>query len=108
MGLAVALDLGRFVKQLPTRTLYSIFAVDRLAGEGLDNGEHATVGEIAVVGDGEHVATGLVLIARHPLPQVARVVATERLHDGEWLDEACPFRPVAEDHIAMQIVAPGV
>ena len=35
--------------------------------------------EIAVVGDGEHVAAGLVLVGRHPLPEVARIVAAGRL-----------------------------
>src|SRR3990170_3304304 len=105
MGFAVALDLGRLVKQLPTRTLHSIFAIDRLAGERLDDWEHATVGKIAVVGDGEQVAAGLVLIGRHPLPQVARVVAAERLHGRERLDEACSFGSVSEDDVAMQIVA---
>ena len=60
------------------------------------------------MGDGEDVTPGLVLIGRHPLPEVARVVAAERLHHRERLDEACPFRPVTENDIAMQIVTAGV
>ena len=78
MGLAVALDLGRLVEPLPLGARLGIFAIDRLAGEGLDHREHAAVGEIAVMGDGEHVAAGLVLVGRHPFPQVARIVAAER------------------------------
>ena len=78
VGLAVALDLRRFVEALPLGAGLGIFAVDRLAGERLDDRKHAAVGEIAVVGDGEHVAAGLVLVGCHPFPQVARIVAARR------------------------------
>ncbi len=56
MGFAVPLNLRCLVKEFPRRTSLSIFEVDRLTGEGLDDGEHATVRKIAVVGDCEHVA----------------------------------------------------
>ena len=108
MGLAVALDLRRLIEALPLRTGLGIFAVDRLAGEGLDDREHPAVGKIAVVGDGEHVAAGLVLVGRHPLPQVARIVAAERAHRDEGLDAAGLVAVVAEDDVAVQIVAAGV
>ena len=86
MCLAVALDLRRLVETLPLRARLGILAVDRLARAGLDDREHAAVGQIAVVRDGQHVAAGLVLVGRHPSPQVARVVAAERRHRDERLD----------------------
>ena len=79
MRFAVALGLRRLVEPFPPGALLDIFLVHRLAGEGLDQREHAAVGQVAVVGDRQHVAAGLVLIGLHPLPQVARIVAAERL-----------------------------
>jgi hypothetical protein len=53
MGLAVALDLGNLVEPLPALAGLGVLAVDGLAGKRLDDGEHATVAQVAVVGDGE-------------------------------------------------------
>ena len=44
----------------------------------------------------------------HPLPQVARIVAAERRQRGERLDQARLRAVVAEDDVAMKIVAAGV
>ena len=108
MRLAVALDLRGFVEALPLRAGLGILAVDLLAGERLDDREHAAVAQVAVVRDGEHVAAGLLLVRGHPLPQVAGIVAAQRLLRGVRLDPAGLVAVVAEDDVAVQVVAAGV
>ena len=108
MRLAVPLDLRRLVDPLPARPGLGVLPVDRPAGERLDDGEHPAVAEVPVVGDREHLAARLLLVGRHPLPQVPRVVAPVRLVDGERLDPARLRAVVPEDHVAMQVVAAGV
>ena len=108
MGLAVALDLRGFVEPLPARAVLGVLPVDRLAGEGLDDREHAAVAEVAVVRDGEHVAAGLLLVGRHPFPEVAGIVAAERRQRGVGLDLAGLVAVVAEDDVAVEVVAAGV
>src|SRR4029453_19211082 len=77
MRLAVALDLRDLVEALAVRPRLGVLPVDGLAREGLDEGEHATVREVAVVGDGEHLPAGLLLVRAHPLPQITWVVAAQ-------------------------------
>ena len=108
MGFAVALDLGRLVETLPLGARLGIFAVDRLSGEGFDDRKHAAIGKIAVMSDGKHVAAGLVLVGCQPLPEVARIVAAERRHRDEGLDPTGLVAIVAEDDVAVQIVAAGI
>ena len=57
--------------------------------------------------DGQHAAAGLLLVGVHPFPQLDRIVAAGRV-DGERLDLARLVGIVAEDHIAMQVVAAGI
>ena len=54
------------------------------------------------------LAAGLLLVGRHPLPEVARVVAAERLLRRVGLDLAGLLAVVAEDDVAVQVVAAGV
>jgi hypothetical protein len=75
VGLAVALDLSDLVEGLPHGALGHVVLVQRRAVPlGLQR-EHDAVGEVAVVGDGEHVAPGLGLVVGQPLPEITRVVA---------------------------------
>ena len=62
MRLAVALDLRGLVERLPAHAVLGIFAVDPLAGERLDDREHAAVAQIAVVREGEDFGAGLFLV----------------------------------------------
>ena len=107
MRLAGALGLRGLVEPLPLRALLGIFAVELLA-EGLDDGEHHAVAQIAVMRDGQHAAAGLLFVGVHPFPQLDRIVAAVRRIDGERLDLARLVAIVAEDDIAMQVVAAGV
>ena len=59
------------------------------------------------MGDGQHLAAGLLLGIGHPLPQVAGIVAAQRLH-GVGLDQAGLGAVLAEDDVAVQVVAAGV
>ena len=108
MRLAVPLDLRGLVDALPARPGLGVLPVDRPAGERLDDGKHPAVAEVPVVGDREDLAAGLLLVGRHPLPEVPRVVAPVRLVDGERLDPARLGAVVPEDHVPVQVVAAGV
>ena len=109
MRLAVALDLRRPRRAAPTapasrRTRWS----NGLPVKASMSGNMHAVAEVAVVRDGQHLAAGLLLVGGHPLPQVARVVAAERLQRGEGLDLAGLRAVVAEDDVAVEVVAAGV
>ena len=54
MRLAVAFDLRDFVQRLPAHAIFCVVAVDLLAGERLDDREHAAVAQIAVMRDCEN------------------------------------------------------
>ncbi len=58
--------------------------------------------------DGQHAAAGLLFVGVHPFPQLDRIVAAQRRIDGERLDLAGLVAVVAEDDVAMQVVAVGV
>ena len=108
MRLAVAFDLRHFVERLPAGASVGVGAVDLVAGERLDDREHAAVAEIAVVRQGEHFAAGFFFGGSHPFPQVARIVAAERRIDRERLDQARALAVLTKDDVAMQVVAAGV
>jgi hypothetical protein len=105
---AVTLDLRGFVKGFPAHPRFSVVAVQALAGEGIALGEHDAVAEVTVVGDGQDLAASLILVALQPAPEVARVVAAQRLQGRIGLHHAGLGAVVAIDHHAMQVVAAGV
>ena len=108
VGLAIPFDLGGFVKRLPLVAGRCVLEIDGFAGEGLDDREHDAVGEVAVMGDGQHLAAGLVLVCLHPVPQVARVVAALRLQRGVRLHHAGPLTVIAVNQNPVEIVAASV
>ena len=108
MGLAIALDLGRFVEQLPRARASAYSRSIGLPVKDSMMGNITTIGKIAVVGDRKHVAPGLFLVGRHPFPQIARIVASQWAHRDEGHDTTGLIPIVAEDHVAMEIVAPSV
>src|SRR5262245_20188045 len=108
MSLAVALDLCGLIEALPASTLFGVFAVDRLVREGFDDREHPPITQVSIVGDGQHAATGLLLIGGHPLPQVARIVAALRLHRNQRLNSAGAQAVVPKNDVAMQVVPASV
>ena len=108
MRLAVALHLRHLVDALPLGARLRVLARDRLAGEGVDLREHDPVREVAVVGDREDVAAGLVFIGLEDFPQILGVVAAERLDRRVRLDLPRLVGAVAEDDDAVQIVAARV
>jgi hypothetical protein len=76
--------------------------------ERLDDRKHPAIREIAVMGNGRHVAAGLFLIRGHPFPQVYRIVAAERLHGGVWLDLTGLGAIVTKNDISVQVIAAGI
>jgi hypothetical protein len=60
------------------------------------------------VRDCQHVSAGLRLVVGHPLPELFRVVAAQRLLGGEGLDPAGAVAGVTEDHVPVKVVAAGV
>ncbi len=101
MRLAVALDLRHLIHRFKPRPRLGIGARQSAAVE-IDQREHASVGQVAVVRDGEHLAAGLLGISIEELPQHGRVLAVE---GGERHDLVGLVLAVAEDHDAMQVVA---
>ena len=93
MRLAIALDLRGLVERLPAHAVLGIFAVDPLAGERLDDREHAPVAQIAVVREREDFGAGLFFGRGHPFPQVARIGTAERRQRRVRLDQAALAPP---------------
>src|SRR5437879_12315420 len=108
MGLAIALDLGRLVKRLPTSAVLGIFAVDPFAIERLDDWKHPAVAQIAIVRKRKNFGAGFFLAHRHPFPEIAGIWTAQRRQRGEGFDEASLGSVVAPNDIAMKIVAAGV
>src|SRR5271169_7267120 len=104
VSFAVALDLGYFVKSFAKGAGFSILAVYRLSGERLDDGEHTPIADIAVVRDGKHMATGFFFVPAHPLPQVAGIIAAERLLRRIRFNEAGSAPIVAKNNVAVKVV----
>ena len=104
MRLAVALHLRGLVEPLPLRARLGILAIDRFA-ERLDDREHLAVAQVAVVRDGQHAAAGLLFVGVHPFPQLDGIVAAQRRRAGDRLDLAGFVAVVAEDDVAMEVVA---
>jgi hypothetical protein len=107
VGLAVPLDLGGLVQRLPFGPRLGVSRVHLPTREGLFEREHDAVAEVAVVGDRQHPPPGLVLVQRHPIPQIDRIVAPlgrqrriGRHHPGFGL-------VVAIDDDAVEVVAAG-
>ena len=105
VGLAVALDLGPPRRAAPTcraprrrrrRARGRCMGVDR---------EHQAVREIAVVGDGQRRAAGRPLVVLEPFVEVERVGGADRRLGGDRHDLARPLGAVAEDDVAVQVVA---
>ena len=71
-GLAVALDLGHFDDRLDGRPDPGVVAGQRFAFV-VDGSEHVATAEIAVVGNGDGIAAGLLPVALEVSPQVLRV-----------------------------------
>lgn len=107
MRLPGALGLGRLVETLVLRPRLGVLPVDRLA-ESLDGREHEPVAQVAVVRDGQHVAARLLLGRGHPLPEILGIVAAERFLSGVRLDQARLRAVLAEDDVAVQVVAARV
>ena len=80
--LAGALDLRHLEERLPSRPRFGIGAVDRLAIDGLYDGEHQPIREIAVVRDREDIPSGFALVGLHPLPEATRIGRAESV--GSW------------------------
>ena len=106
--LAIALDLRHFVERLPAHPVLGVFAVDLLAGERLDDREHAPIAQIAVVRDREDLGSGFLFARGHPFPQVAGIGTAERWLGGERLDQAGLPSVVTENDVPVQVVAPGI
>ena len=102
--LAVALDLGHLVDRLPPHPALGVVAVQGLTvGQG-DGVEHEAVGEVAVVGDGQQAVARLLLVGRHPVPQVLGIGGVVV---GEGQDPVGPGLVSPEDHVAVQVVPAG-
>src|SRR6185436_15270709 len=104
MGLAVALHLRRFVEPLPLGALLGVLAVNRFA-ESLDDWKHLAVAQVAVMRDGEDAAASFLFVVVHPFPEVHRIDAAEWCGAGHGLDLDGLVAVVAEDDVAVEVVA---
>jgi hypothetical protein len=105
--LAVALDLGHLVERLPLRPGLRIFLTQRSLCDGVDLRKHDAVRKVAVVGDSEYVAAGLVLVGLQELPQIFRIGAALRGVGGGRDSLPCPVAVVTVDHHAVQVLSRG-
>ena len=104
--LAVALDLGHLVQRLPLDARLRILTRQRLFAGGVDvPREHPAVGEVAVVGDRQYLAAGLVLIGLQNLPEIFRRGAARGRISRERLGLARLVGAVTIDDHTMQVVA---
>ena len=101
MRFAVALVLGGLDDRLEVDAPLRVLSRQWIPG-GVLHPEHQAAGEVAVVRDREHRASGAGLVLREERPQVLGVVAVER---AERNDPARAPGAVAEDHVAMKVVA---
>ena len=102
MRFAVALNLRRFDHRLPAAAQGRILRGHGASGEvGL--GEHDAVGEIGVVGNGQHPAARAALVVVHVAPQVGGIVAVE-LRVGLHLRDA--RKTVSKNQVAVDVVSP--
>jgi hypothetical protein len=60
------------------------------------------------VRDSEKAAAGLLFVGRHPLPEVARVVAAEWGHCRVGHNSVRHITAVAEYDVAVEVVAPRI
>ena len=105
MRFAVTLHLRDFVQRLPLGTQCGIFLVHPAAGIPLVHREQPAVGEIAVVGDSQRLPAGIFLIVLEPLVQVQRVGGSTRRLGGQRQDLPGPITVIAQDDIAVQVIA---
>src|SRR4029077_19330977 len=108
MRFAVALYLSNLVDPFALSAGFGIFAVDRFSRERFDNRKHGAVAQISIVSNGQHLATSLLLVPSHPLPQVPWVVAAKGFLRGVRLDHTCLARIVTEENVAVEVVPSGV
>ena len=106
MRLAVTLHLRDFVEVLPLVARFDVAAIHRLAGEVLDEREHAAVGQVAVVRRSQGRR-------RRSCPRRPASTSTGRARSGcrrridrEGQDLAGTRRAVAEDDVAMDVGRP--
>ena len=71
MGLAVPFNLGGLVQGFPLGAALSPALIQGLTVALLYRGKHDAIGEVAVVGNGQHLATGILFVVLHPGPEVA-------------------------------------
>jgi len=69
------------------------------------DGKHFAVAQVAVVRDGEHETAGFLFVGIHPFPEIDGVDAAQRRGAGHGFDQARLVAVVAEDDVAMQVVA---
>ena len=103
MGLAVTLDLRHLHERLVADARLGIGPVHGLSVEGLRR-EHDAIAQVAVVRDGQHLATRLLRVCVHVLPEVRRILAVE---GGIGNDLVHAVHTVAENDGAMKILAAG-
>ena len=103
MGLAVTLDLRRFQQWLVAGARLGVVPGHGFSVEGFRR-VHDAIAQVAVVRDGEHLATRLRRVRVHVLPQVRWILAVE---GGKGNDLVHAVRVVAENDGAMKVVAAG-
>ena len=101
MGFGVALDLGDLDDRLPARAQGGgLFGQRHAAIVG--RREHAAIGQVGIVRDGQGPSARLLLVAGERSPKIGRVLALVR-REGQHLLRA--LRPIAEDDVAVQIIS---
>ena len=105
VGLAVTLDLGDLVQRFPACACLRVQLRKRLLGDRVDLGEHQPVRQVAVVRNGEHLSSGLVLIGLQQFPQILGIrAAGGRISRGGY-GLAGLVGAITVDHDAVEVLA---
>jgi len=101
--LTISLDLSDFIERLPPGTLFHVIGRKRLPGGGVHlNREHDAVGHVAVMGQRQYTAAGVLLVLLHPFPEIFRV---KTFSGSAWQHAGGTLTTVAVEHVSMQVVA---
>ena len=107
MRFSITLNLGDLVEWFPFGAFLNVLLVHPTTGVGLLHGEHPAIGEVAVVGDSQRVATGAFFVIFEPLVELERIGGAHGRLRHQWYGLNGATFSITQDDVAVQVVALG-